>query len=279
MYKRLFTFLLAIVSLTSCTMTEEVTVNEKGEVEYLQKIDMPQFAAMMNSSDLDEKIEKNLISNTEYTYLDFMKMIEEVGGQKTKDKFSKFSIYKDELAAIDFLKLRLDLRDKFAIEVINRSSSVDEFNEKSVIIEKVFGEIKLKEEQRILTESSQKKRKKRKAKLENETPLFSDNPMGTITSARFFYDGKTFSKSIDSEKFSNDFHTNDLSTEEEKQMFFGMLKQIKFKYKYTFPKKIKSLNLADAMFTADGKSFVKEYTLEEILNAPHLGDFKVELED
>lgn len=33
------------------------------------------------------------------------------------------------------------------------------------------------------------------------------------------------------------------------------------------------------MFTADGKSFVKEYTLEEILNAPHLGDFKVELED
>lgn len=66
MYKRLFTFLLIIVSLTSCTMTEEVTVNEKGEVEYLQKIDMPQFAAMMNSSDLDEKIEKNLISNTEY---------------------------------------------------------------------------------------------------------------------------------------------------------------------------------------------------------------------
>lgn len=31
MYKRLFTFLLIIVSLTSCTMTEEVTVNEKGD--------------------------------------------------------------------------------------------------------------------------------------------------------------------------------------------------------------------------------------------------------
>ena len=125
MYKTIFTFFLAMLTLSSCTMTEEMVIKENSELEYIQKIDMPQLAAVMNTADIDTKIEKNQISNTEYSYLDFILMLQEVGGESTKEKLAKFLIYKDELAELDFLKLRLDLRNKFTIEVINRSKSVE----------------------------------------------------------------------------------------------------------------------------------------------------------
>jgi len=278
-FSKIFTLLLALATLTSCTISEEVVVNEKGEFDYFQKIDIPQIGAMMNSSNIDDKIEMNQISNNEYSYYEFVQLLQEKGGEKFRKQTEKFDLYKDDLSAIDFFKFRLDLRDKFAIEMINKSKSAEEFNSNSKIIEETFAGINIKEEKRITDELSQKKKRKRKSKQLVDEPLFSDNPMAMMTSSTYAFDGKSFSKTIDAEKFSKDFDKQNFDNDEEKAIFLGMLKQIKFKYKYTFSKKIKSLNITDAMFTLDGKTFIKEYTLEEILNNPSLGNFKVELED
>ena len=72
---------------------------------------------------------------------------------------------------------------------------------------------------------------------------------------------------------------SDYDSEEDKQLALSMIKQIKYKYKYTFPKKIKSLSIQDAMFTSNGKSFVVEYSLYDVLNNPEILNFEVVLED
>ncbi|QTV05378.1 hypothetical protein [Faecalibacter bovis] len=286
MLKKIFTLFIGAATITSCTIAEEVVVTETGGVDYVQKIEMPQMAAMMGAVDMDEKIEMNQISNTEFTYLEFLEKMQTMGSKKSANNLKDFSIYKDELDAIDFVKFRLDMRDNFALEVINRSKSVDEFNSNSVIIENTFATISQKEKARIeavkLAEESKKKKKKKKKNQEEGSPfdeLFSDNPLSNFSSMKYAFDGKTFSKTIDSEKYLKDYQSEEFETEEEKQMFAGMMKQMKFKYKYTFPRKIKSVNIEDVMFTSDGKSFIKEYSLDQLIGDPALGNFKVELED
>jgi len=286
MLKNILLLFITISSLTSCTITEEVKITETGSVDYVQKIEMPQMAAMMGAADMDEKIEMNQISNTEFTYLEFLEKMQSMATDKSPNKLKDYSIYKEDLDAIDFVKFRLDMRDNFAFELINRAKSVDEFNSNSSVIENTFAVIRDKEKVRIeaekLVEESKKKKKKKKKGEEEGSPfdeLFSDNPLSNFSSMKFAFDGKTFSKIIDPEKYLKDYNTDDLETEEEKQIFASMLKQMKFKYKYTFPRKIISVNMEDVMFTSDGKTFIKEYTFEEFFNNPKIGDFKVELED
>ncbi|WP_333663419.1 hypothetical protein [Chishuiella changwenlii] len=281
MIKRIFTFLILILFTNSCSITEEVLVSETGAIDYVQKIDVPQMGAFLNVADLDEKIQINQISNAEYSYLDFLQLMEEMGSKKNKGKFEKYELYKTELSKIDFMKFRLDMRDKFTMEIINRSKSVDEFNAQSKIVENTFKEIKIKEDERIEASKNAAltKKKKRKKDAVEEKNLFSDNPMSLATGFDYSFDGKNFTKKIDVERYLTNFNSDDSSTEEEKQMLLGMMKQIKYKYKYTFPRKIKSLSLKDAMFTADGKSFIIEYSLNDVINNPELANFAVELED
>ena len=281
MIKRIFTFLILILFTNSCSVTEEVLISETGAIDYVQKIDVPQMGAFLNVADLDEKIQINQISNAEYSYLDFLQLMEEMGSKKNKGKFEKYELYKTELSKIDFMKFRLDMRDKFTMEIINRSKSVDEFNAQSKIVENTFKEIKIKEDERIEASKNAAltKKKKRKKDAVEEKNLFSDNPMSLATGFDYSFDGKNFTKKIDVERYLTNFNSDDSSTEEEKQMLLGMMKQIKYKYKYTFPRKIKSLSLKDAMFTADGKSFIIEYSLNDVINNPELANFAVELED
>jgi len=281
MIKRIFTFLILILFTNSCSVTEEILVSETGAIDYVQKIDVPQMGALLNVADLDEKIQMNDISNAEYSYLDFMQLMEEMDSKKSKGKFERYELYKTELSKIDFMKFRLDLRDKFTMEIINRSKSVDEFNAQSKIVDNTFKEIKLKEDERIEANKNATltKKKKRKKNAVEEKNLFSDNPMSLATGFDYSFDGKNFTKKIDIERYLTNFNSDDSSTEEEKQMLVSMMKQIKYKYKYTFPRKIKSLSLKDAMFTADGKSFIMEYSLSDIIDNPELANFEVVLED
>ncbi|WP_322969804.1 hypothetical protein [Faecalibacter sp. LW9] len=281
--KNFLLFLSSIFLVTSCTINENVTVSEQGEIEYVQRIEIPQVAAMMGALSDEDKIQFNQISNSEHNYLDFIMSLQSFGETKTTSEMEKYMLYKEELHAIDFIKFRLDLRDNFAFEIINRSKSADDFNQKNTIIEEVFDQIKLKENARVeaeLAAETPKQRKKRLKKGEEIESIFGDNPLSGLSSMSYAYDGKTFKKNIDAVKYLKGASMDEtFKTEEEKAMMNSMLKQMKFKTKYTFPRKIKSVNVQDAMLTADGKSFVVEYTLEQILNRPEITDFEVILED
>lgn len=281
MIKKIFTFLLIILFITSCSISEEVSVSETGEIEYVQKIDMPQMAAVMNSADLDNKIEMNQISNTENTFFNFLQMIDKLGKKESKKVSNKFQLYQSELSKIDFMKFRLDLRDKFTVEIINRSKSVEEYNTRSVLIENTFKEINLKDSLRIEADKIAKlsKKKKRKKNKVEEAAIFSENPFSLSTGFDYSFDGEKFSKKIDVKRFLAENNLSGYDSEEDKQLALNMIKQIKYKYKYTFPKKIKSLSIQDAMFTSNGKSFVVEYSLYDVLNNPEILNFEVVLED
>ena len=82
MLKKIFTLLIGAATITSCTIAEEVVVTDNGGVDYVQKIEMPQMAAMMGAADMDEKIEMNQISNTEFTYLEFLEKMQSMGSNK-----------------------------------------------------------------------------------------------------------------------------------------------------------------------------------------------------
>lgn len=285
MLKKIFTFLLIILFITSCSISEEVSVSETGEIEFIQKIDMPQMAAVMNSANLEDKIEMNQISNSENTYLEFLQLMSKLENKESKNSSDKYELYQSELSKIDFMKFRLDLRDKFTVEIINRSKSVEEYNTRSALIENTFKEINLKDSLRIeadkiakLSKKKKTKRKKNKNKGE-ETAMFSENPFSLSTGFDYSFDGKKFSKKIDVKRFLAENNLSGYDSEEDKQLALNMIKQIKYKYKYTFPKKIKSLSIQDAMFTSNGKSFVVEYSLYDVLNNPEVLNFEVVLED
>ena len=279
--KKILGLFVVLILVTSCTITEDVKISSTGEVDYTQKIDLIQMGAFTSKLTDEEKISFNQISNQEFHYLDFLKTIIHFGSSKNIADFEKYTAYEQELSALDFLKFKLELRDNFGFEIIQRTTSVDEFNANGIIIDQVFETIKVKEDQRVAQElavETDRQRKKRERKgIPSPSPMFSENPMGTFSSFQYVFDGNKFAKNVDAEKYLKAMKIDN----ENKEVNFlkDMLQQFKFKTKYTFPRKIKSINIDDAMFSTDGKTVVKEYNLAELYQNPKIGEFKVELED
>ena len=281
--KQILTLLSILITVTSCTISEEVMIKEDGAIEVVNKWDIPQISAMMGNLSTDEKIHLNQISNQESNYYDFIEMLTELDA-KNAAKFEGVDRYKEDLSKLDFVKFRLDLRDNFGVIVKNQAKSVEQFNANNVVIEQTFGDIHIKEKTRIadkIANNVKKNGKKTKKQMEEDAllePIFSTNPLSLMSVANYHYNGNTFKKVINHKKFVDSFELDELKDEEERSMFTTMVKQMKLKLKYTFPKKIKSIDIPDAMLTVDGKSFIKEYTFDELINNENIGNFQVELE-
>ena len=289
MFNKLFALIIGVLTVSSCTVSEDVIIRENGNVEFIQKMEFPELASFMGLASMEEKIEMNQISNQEFNYIDFIKQLENFETSVLpSNKNNQYSIYEEDLKAIDFLKFKLDLRDNFAFEFINRAKSVDEFNANSIIIDSTFARIKAKEDIRIkelqekkaLEEIGKKKKKKKKNDEfeEIDEPLFNQDEFSNFTNVTLSYDGNVFSKVIDSKKILEKLNDENYKTEDPAALE-GMLKQVKYKIKYTFPKKIKSINYNDAMFSQDGKTFVKEFSVSDILKNPEILNLKVVLEN
>lgn len=282
--KQFLALLSILMTVTSCTISEEVIIKEDGAIEVVNEWDIPQISAMIGHLTTDEKIQMNQISNQELNYYDFIEMLSELD-ENNAVKFEGVDNYKEDLSKLDFVKFRLDLRDKFGVIINNKAKSIEEYNANNLVIEQTFGEIHVKEKARIedkIAKNVKKNGKKTKKQMEEDAmlePIFSKNPLSLMSVANYQYNGKTFSKVINHKKFVDSFELDELKDEEERSMFTSMVKQMKLKLKYTFPKKIKSIDMPDAMLTVDGKSFIKEYTLDELINDEHKGNFKVELEE
>lgn len=282
--KKIIGLFIVLFIVSSCTITEDVKISSTGEVDYSQKIDLPQMGAFTGKLSDEDKINFNQISNQEFNYLDFLETMSGFGSSKKMVDFEKYTAYEDELSALDFLKFKLDLRDNFGFEIIQRAKSIDEFNSNGVIVDQVFEDIKEKEGKRVAQElaaETDKQRKKRERKgIPGPKPMFSDNPLGSFSSTLYVFDGNKFSKTVDAEKFLKAMKFDSEDNEGDSGKFIkDMLQQFKFKTRYTFSRKIKSINIEDAMFSSDGKTVIKEYNLAEFYNNPKVGEFIVVLEE
>ena len=89
------------------------------------------------------------------------------------------------------------------------------------------------------------------------------------------YNGKIFKRSTEIENYEDFKKEIDSAMAMVKGMFGGS----KYKLKYSFPKKIKTSSVEDAMFTGDRKTIIIERDLMDYMANPKIFDFEVKFEN
>ncbi|MDC8005682.1 hypothetical protein POV27_16610 [Aureisphaera galaxeae] len=106
------------------------------------------------------------------------------------------------------------------------------------------------------------------------TDVNSDPASGGIMAVNFSYKNGKFVRDafiVDEEKHK--MQMDSIKTAE------GFMSSMKYKIKYTFPRRIKSISVEDARFSLDGKTVEFEKPFLDYFKDPDVLDFEVELED
>lgn len=231
---------------SSCTFTEEITINSDGTGKYNLNIDGSGIMAMMPKDSL--KNEKSIDS-----VFSFKQLFE-----AKKDSISKLS--KEEQAKIKKLenfnmRMKMNYADKqFLFSMNTDFKSIKELQE---------GMSGMK----ILREMN-----KNDATFKNA--LGGKEDFGNNKSnVNYFYDGKKFSRVaiLDKVNVKDKVIAYD-SLDSGFQMIYGSSKYI---IKYHFPKAVKKVSNTSALFSEDRKTITIEYPFNEYMKEPEKLNFEV----
>lgn len=241
--KKLFSLFALLFVLTSCTFTEEITINPDGTGKYNMDMDGSSIMAMMPKDSL--KQEKNV---------DSVFSFKEIFDAK-RDSIAKLS--KEEQAKIKNLekfnmrmKMNFDTK-QFLFNINTDFKSVSELQEI------------------IASMSELQKMNKGQAK---------NNPMGDMggfgssaAKINYEYNGKKFSRKALVDKEALRKLENDSSAASYKMIY----ESSKYIIKYHFPKAVKSVSNKTAMFSEDRKTITIEYSFNEYMKEPEKLNFEV----
>lgn len=241
--KKILFLLFSVISLTSCTFTEEITINPDGTGKYNLDMDGSSFMAMMPKDSL--KNEKNIDS-----VFSFKEMF-----QEKKDSIAKLSKEEQEkIKKLENFNMRMKMNydtKEFLFSMNTLFKSVTELQD-------------------VMNDMSQLQKMNKGAQQQN--------PMGDIggfgsngSKINYVYDGKKFSRKaiVDKEalkKLDND-------SLESYQMIFESSKYV---IKYHFPKAVKKVSNPSALFSEDRKTITIEYSFNEYLKEPEKLNFEVD---
>ncbi len=241
--KKILLLLVSIITLTSCTFTEEITINPDGTGKYNLNMDGSSLMAMMPKDSL--KNEKNIDS-----VFSFKEMFE-----AKKDSIAKLS--KEEQEKIKNLE-KFDMRMKMNYDTKEFLFSMNT----------LFNSVT--ELQDVMNDMSQMQKMNKGSQQQN--------PMGDIgnianngSKINYAYNGKKFTRKaiIDKEalkKIDND-------SLDSYQMIFESSKYV---IKYHFPKAVKKVSNPSALFSEDRKTITIEYSFNEYLKEPEKLNFEVD---
>jgi len=241
--KKLLLFLLFTFVFSSCTFTEEITINPDGTGKYNLDMDGSSFMAMMpNDSVKNEKSIDSVFS--------FKQLFE-----AKKDSISKLS--NEEQAKIKRLEnFNMRMKMNYAAKQFLFSMNT---NFKSVA-----------ELQEVMSNMSEIQQMN-KSQVQN-------NPMGNMggfggnnSKINYAYDGKKFSRKAVVDKEALKKVEND-SAEASYKMIYEASKYI---IKYHFPKPVKNVSNTTALFSEDRKTITIEYPFNEYMKEPEKLNFEV----
>lgn len=247
LYKLLaFSFLLA--TLTSCTFTENIYINDNGTGKF--SVDMDGSALMSMAGDqLGAQLgagKKNEIDST-FTFKQLF--------EAKKDSIAKLSP-----------EAQKEIKKLENFVVTTKMSS-----EKKQLLMTLATDFKnVNELQDILQTASTMQKLEGGA---NASPLgsgFGDNN----SKLNYFYDGKKFTRKavIDKQKLAE--KVKDTAADMSKMVYASS----NYIVKYHFPKKIKKVSNPDALFSDDRKSITIQYSFTDYMDNPDKLNFDVEFE-
>ncbi len=257
--KKLLLLLLAIVTMTSCQLTEEVTFNEDGSGTYVFKVDMSAMMAMKGN--------KDKISDSTQT--------------REPEKIDSLIHVKDLLKKYKDSIENLTPEEKAFIKRMENATmhiQVDEANNKMLMAYSIpFNSVE------DLTNIGEDIHKMDRLKKEKEGQT-EKNPVEdmfngvTNSKIKYVFNKHKFSRKVTvlkKKKKEEKEEDKDSKDEDLDNQIAEMMKMMNYKIIYHFPYKIKKVSYKDALLSPDGKTLIIEASLDQMDKNPKLLDFDV----
>lgn len=243
--KKLLLLLLVVFTFSSCTFTEEITINPDGTGKYDLNIDGSALMAMMPQDSVGGKKEKAIDST-----FSFQQLFEE-----KKDSIAKLpKAQQEKMKKMEKFNLRMLMNyetKKFFFSLNTDFKSVSELQD-------------------VMDNMSEMQT------MNKVTKEASLNPMGDASMFRsngsklnYVYDGKKFIRKAIVDKTALKKAID--STDSYKMIF----ESSKYILKYHFPKAVKSVSNKSALFSEDRKTITIEHAFNEYMNEPEKLNFEV----
>lgn len=242
--RKILVLLFSMVALTSCTFTEEITINPDGSGKYDLNMDGSSLMAMMpNDSTGTQKSVDSVFS------------FKEVFAAK-KDSIAKLSKEEQEsLKKLEHFNMRMKmdyLKKEFLFSMNTDFKNVNELQDA------------------MSNMNALQKMNKNKAEVNS---LGSAGSFANNNSVlRYSYNGKKFTREaiIDKKALKN---IKKDSLDESYKMIYASSKYI---IKYHFPKPVKKVSNTTALFSEDRKTITIEYSFDEYMDNPDKLNFEVD---
>lgn len=272
-YIKLLFALLLTLSVTSCTITEKMIINDNGSGKFAYDIDGTKMMSMMGSAfkggdeEDTKKDKKETVNRKNKKVVDSTFTFKEMFASK-QDSISKLS--PEEQAKIKKM-------ERFSVRTI-----IDE--EKGIMNYSMFTDFNsISELQDVMSPVESMKSISPTGQKSGGMGMAPD-ALEDNSSTSFFYDGKTFKKTVakiekkkkvteDVEEGSEDDVANKMK--ESLDMFYD---QSNFKVVYQFPKAVKKISIENALYSEDRKTITIEYPLKDYMENPDKLNFEVTFE-
>jgi len=245
MLRKITALLVLTFTFVSCQFTETMTLNEDGSGRMTISMDLGEMMSMMGEMGKDSTMVKT------DTIFSFKEMFEE-----KKDSISKLSAEEQQkLKALEDYSIRMNMdpeKNKMVIDFFNDFKDVSESND----LMRAFEEM-----DDIMPSMGADGNKKDEKGDDNNVAVKYSFKKGVFKRDAYIVDIEKHKTQVDS-----------LASVE------SFMSAMTYRIKYTFPRKIKSASVDDAMYSADGKTIEFERSFIDYIKNPDVLDLEVKLE-
>lgn len=247
MFKKLLFVIVFVFSLVSCQFTETMTLHEDGTGSMSISMDLSEMMAFTKEMGADST---NLKQDTIIVFKDVF--------EAKKDSIAKLPPEKQaQLKKMENYKLKLFSDPDTGTMIVDVFTDFKNIAEANDLMEGFAMSDQYVPGNEMASGDSPKN--KEEADFIGVTYAFKN---GTFLRDAFIKDEQAHQQQLDSLKQAESF-----------------MSSMKYKLKYTFPKKIKTTSAEDASFSLDGKTIILERSFLDYLKDPDVLDLQVELEE
>lgn len=261
----------ALITLSSCSITEKIIFNEDNSGKFAYEIDGSKMMSMMGSAIKAEtekkskkKRKKNKEGEREPADIDSTFTFKELLASK-QDSIAKLPIEEQE---------KLKRMENFSVRmVMNEEKGI--FNYSLFTDFKVIADLK----ELMSPMESVKSLNSGNKSVGNKGDMMKDN-----NSSEYSFDGKVFKKKVQKLVVDNSDKDAQLSDEEaeyaagKEESMKLIYEQSDFKVVYQFPKAVKKVSIPNALYSEDRKTVTILFNMKDYMENPESLSLEVELE-
>ena len=266
-YLKFLSALLFVFTFTSCSITEKMTISDNGSGKFSYDIDGSNMLSMMGSAfkgdsnattEKGKDDKKGKVIDSTYTFKELL--------ASKKDSIAKLSPEQ---------QAKIKKMENFSMHML-----MDE--DKGILNYSMFTDFKSIQDLQDLMSPLQSMKSLTPGAATNMMKANSGLPEEN-SSTKFFYDGKTFKKMVAKIEAKKEEIKSDAVSEDDlggklKESMGMVFDQSNFKVVYQFPRAVKKISIANALYSDDRKTITIEYPLKDYMENPDKLSFEVEFQ-